>query len=96
MTASAGRWIVDIGSFHSGSPSKLFIEAIEPSVVLQIEKQDLYFLYTNMPKLNMVFKVIVENKYIQLQNRVLQSISSTAQERYLTFLEQYPKLTPSQ
>ena len=86
------EWIADIGSFHSGSPSKLFIEAIEPAVVLQIEKQDLYFLYTNMPKLNMIFKVIVENKYIELQNRVLQSISSTAQERYLTFLEQYPSL----
>ncbi|QIP15034.1 Crp/Fnr family transcriptional regulator [Spirosoma aureum] len=88
----ADRWIADIGSFHSGQPSGLFIEAIEPSVVLQIEKQDLYFLYTNIPKLDRIFKVIIENKYVELQNRVLQSISSTAQERYLTFLEQYPTL----
>lgn len=85
-------WIADIGSFHAGRPSALFIEAIEPAVVLQIEKQDLYFLYTNIPKLDRIFKVIVENKYVELQNRVLQSISSTAQERYLTFLDQYPKL----
>lgn len=86
------EWIADISSFHSGNPSKLFIEAIEPAAILQIEKQDLYFLYTNIPKLNLIFKVIVENKYVELQNRMLQSISSTAQERYLTFLEQYPKL----
>ena len=79
-------WIADIGSFHSGQPSKLFIEAIEPSIILQIEKQDLYFLYKSLPKMNLIFKVIVENKYVELQNRVLQTISSTAQERYEAFL----------
>ncbi len=85
-------WIADIGSFHSGKPSKLFIEAIEPSVILQIEQQDLYFLYTHILKLNRIFKVIIENKYVELQNRVLQNISSTALERYLSFQEQYPTL----
>lgn len=86
-------WIADIGSFHSGKPSRLFIEAIEPSVILQIEKEDLYFLYINIPKLDRIFKVIIENKYVELQNRVLQNISSTAQQRYLNFLEQYPTLS---
>lgn len=88
----AARWIADIGSLHSGKPSKLFIEAIEPSVIIQIEKDDLYFLYTNIPKLDRIFKVIVETNYVELQNRVLQNFSSTAQERYMAFLEQYPAL----
>ncbi len=86
-------WIADIGSFHSDKPSKLFIEAIEPAVILQIEQQDLYFLYTHIPKLNQILRVIVEDKYVELQNRVLQNISSTALERYLTFQEQYPTLS---
>lgn len=90
--AAENDWIADIGSFHSGKPSQLFIEAIEPSVVLQIEKQDLYFLYLSIPKLDRIFKVIVEEKYVELQNRVLQNISSTALERYQAFLEQYPRL----
>jgi CRP/FNR family transcriptional regulator, anaerobic regulatory protein len=85
-------WIADIGSFHAEKPSKLFIEAIESSVILQIEQQDLYFLYKSIPKLDRIFKVIIENKFVELQNRVLQNISSTAQERYVTFLEQYPQL----
>jgi CRP/FNR family transcriptional regulator, anaerobic regulatory protein len=59
---------------------------------LQIEKQDLYFLYTSIPKLDRIFKVIIENKYVELQNHVLQAISSTAQERYEAFLAQYPHL----
>ena len=92
--AAENDWIADIGSFHSGKPSQLFIEAIEPSVILQIGKEDLYFLYRSIPKLDRIFKVIIENKYVELQNRVLQNISSTAQERYLNFLEQYPTLSP--
>lgn len=90
--ASENDWIADIGSFHADKPSKLFIEAIESSVILQIEQQDLYFLYKEIPKLDRIFKVIIENKFVELQNRVLQNISSTAQERYVTFLEQYPQL----
>lgn len=90
--AADGDWIADIGSFHAGKPSGFCIEAIEPSEILQIEQQDLYFLYTNIPKLDRIFKVIIENKFVELQNRVLQNISSTAQQRYLYFLEQYPHL----
>jgi len=90
--AAENDWIADIGSFHSKKPSKLFIEAIEPSEIIQIEQQDLYFLYLNIPKLDRIFKVIIENKFVELQNRVLQTISSTAQQRYLYFLEQYPRL----
>ncbi|WP_037302092.1 Crp/Fnr family transcriptional regulator [Runella limosa] len=91
--AAEGDWIADIGSFHSQKPSRLFIEAIEPSEIIQIEQQDLYFLYINIPKLDRIFKVIIENKFVELQNRVLQAFSSTAEQRYLSFLEQYPHLT---
>ncbi len=90
--SAENEWIADIGSFHSEKPSKLFIEAIEPSVILQIKKEDLLFLYVNLPKFDRNFRVIIEDKFIELQNHVLQNISSTAKERYLAFLEKYPKL----
>lgn len=90
--AAENDWIADIGSFHTQKPSQLNIEALEAGLVLQIKQQDLYFLYTNIPKLNMIFKVLIELKYIELQNRVLQNFSSTAEQRYLSFLEQYPHL----
>lgn len=85
-------WITDIDSLHKERPSKLFIEAVEPSVILQISKGDLWYLYTNYPKFDRNFRVIIEDKYIELQNRLLQIFSSTAYERYEFFLEQYPKL----
>ncbi len=91
--AAENDWIADIASFHSGKPSGFSIEAIEPSDIIQIEQQDLYFLYLNITKLDRIFKVIIENKFVELQNRVLQNISSTGQQRYLHFLEQYPHLS---
>jgi CRP-like cAMP-binding protein len=91
--AAENEWISDIGSFHSEKPSRLYIEAIELSIILQIEKSNLLFLYTNFPKFDRNFRVITENKFIELENRVLQNISSTAEDRYQAFLEQYPQLS---
>lgn len=90
--AVENEWIADLGSFYSEKPSKLFIEAIEPSFILQIEKQDLLYLFVNVPKFDRNFRVIIEEKFIELQNRLLQNISSNANQRYLDFLEQYPQL----
>lgn len=85
-------WIADIGSFHSETPSELYIEAIEQATILQIEKPDLLYLYTHYPKFDRNFRVLIENSFIALQKRVLHNISSTAEERYLDFLKTYPNL----
>lgn len=83
-------WIGDIGSFHSEEPSKLYIEAIENSVILQITKQNQLDLFVNYPKFNQIFRVFTENALVACQRRVLQNISSTAEERYLDFVKRYP------
>lgn len=86
-------WIMEIDSFYSEKPSRFYIEAIEPSIILQISKPDLLHLFLHNPKFNRTFRVIIENRFVELENRVLQTISSTAEERYLTFLKQYPQLS---
>ena len=83
-------WIGDLGSFHSEEPSKLYVEAIENSTILQIEKEDQIKLYANYPKFDRIFRVLAENSMMGLQRRVLQNISSTAEERYLEFVKRYP------
>ena len=83
-------WIGDIGSFHTEEPSKLYIEAIENSIILQIKKQDQLDLFVNHPKFNRIFRVFTENALVAYQRRVLQNISSTAEERYLDFMKRYP------
>lgn len=83
-------WIGDIGSFHSEEPSKLYIEALENSVILQIKKEDQLRLFVDHPKFNRIFRVFTENALVGAQRRILQNISSTAEERYLDFLNRYP------
>lgn len=85
-------WIGDIGSFHSEEPSRLYIEAMEHSTILQARKEDQLKLFVDYPKFNRIFRVLAENAIVSLQNRTLQNISSTAEERYLHFLEKYPQL----
>lgn len=92
LFAAEDDWVADIASLHKELPSRLFIEAVEASTILQISKGDLWYLYTNYPKFNRNFRVIIEDKYTELQDRLLQTYSSTAHERYEQFLSQYPSL----
>lgn len=85
-------WIADIESFHKNTPSHLHIEAFEPSEVFQIHKKDLLELYDNYPVFDRVFRVLVENAFVNMQHRVIQNVSTSAQERYETFLLKYPHL----
>jgi CRP-like cAMP-binding protein len=90
--AAENYWIIDLGSFHGMHPSGLNIDALEDTVVLQINRDNLIMLYTKAPKFDRIFRVLIENSFVRLQQRLLQNISSTAEERYKSFLEVYPHL----
>jgi CRP-like cAMP-binding protein len=90
--AAENYWITDIGSFHGLQPSGLNIDTLENTVVLQINRDDLITLYNKAPKFDHIFRVLIENSYVRLQQRLLQNISSTAEERYKFFLDIYPHL----
>lgn len=90
--ASENWWAVDIGSFHDRKPSELNIDALEDTMVLQISYDHLITLYTKAPKFDRIFRVLIENSYVGLQKRLLQNISSTAEDRYQLFIDTYPHL----
>lgn len=85
-------WVGDIGSFYSERPGRLFLQALESSVVLQCRKEDQVNVLGQFPTFDRIFRKLAENAIVGLQNRVLQNISSTAEERYLDFVERYPHL----
>jgi len=90
--AAENYWINDLGSFHSETPSALNIDALEDTMVLQISHHNLLKLYTEAPKFHRIFRVLIENAFIGLQKRLLQNISSSAEDRYHSFIESYPHL----
>lgn len=91
--AAENWWLGNIGSFHERTPSELNIDALEDTIVLQISYDNLMLLYTNAPKFDRIFRVLIENSFVSLQKRLLQNISSTAEERYHSFLESYSDLS---
>ena len=90
--ATENYWINDLGSFHGVRPSVLNIDALEDTVALQISRDNLISLYKEAPKFDRIFRVLVEKAFVRLQERLLQNISSTAEERYQSFLVLYPHL----
>ena len=91
--ATENNWINDLGSFHGVKPSALNIDALEDTIVLQVSRDDLILLYNGSTKFDRIFRVLVENAFVRLQDRLLQNISSSAEERYQFFLQTYPHLT---
>src|SRR3989337_2497289 len=83
-------WANDLDSFLNGKPSKWNIQAIEPSLLLQIEKSNLDLLYQKVPLIERYFRILHQNAYIAQTNRILNEISLTAAERYKSFLTAYP------
>ncbi len=90
--ATEDHWIIDIASFHKKSKSFFNIDALEDTVVLRINYDDLIDLYLKAPKFDRIFRVLLENHFMQQQERIGQLFSSTAEERYQSFLENYPHL----
>lgn len=82
-------WIGDQSSFLTDRPSCYFIDALEDSQVLLIEKPALKDLYMKVPKFERFFRIAFQNSYVALQNRILATLSQTAKERYLHFHNHY-------
>jgi CRP-like cAMP-binding protein len=85
-------WITDIDSFTNEKPSQLYIEALEDSEVLLISKKDKEFAYTNLPKIEKLFRIMTQKTHVALQRRMIDNLSKTADQRYLDFIEKYPQL----
>lgn len=85
-------WITDIDSFTTEKPSQLFIEAIEDSEVLMISKQDKELAYSSLPAIEKLFRIMTQKTHVALQRRMIDTLSKTAEQRYVDFREKYPKL----
>ena len=85
-------WITDIDSFTNEIPSLLFIEALEDSELLLISKKDKDFAYENLPKIEKLFRIMTQKTHVALQRRMIDSMSKTAEFRYVEFVEKYPQL----
>ncbi|RDC55161.1 Crp/Fnr family transcriptional regulator [Pedobacter chinensis] len=86
------NWISDIASFADQQPGNLFIETLEESEILYLNHQAKEELLARVPRFERFYRKLVERNISVLHNRLHFSISKTAQEKYIDFLEHYPTI----
>lgn len=85
-------WAVDPESYNESRPSKYYIEALVDSSILQWTKDDFSKLLDEIPAFKAFSQNIISaNMYLHRQ-RVFSAISSTAEEKYDEFIQNYPGL----
>lgn len=85
-------WVSDLHSFLSGLPAKYNIDALQDSEVLLLERSAREELLDNCPKMERFFRLLIEANYVAKQQRIADSLSASAEERYLKFIKTYPKI----
>lgn len=90
--ACEGWWIGDMYSLLSQKPGNLFIEVNEDAEVVLLSKENQEKLYLEIPKLERFFRILTENSLVTHQERLMDNLSLTAEERFEKFCIKYPSL----
>jgi CRP-like cAMP-binding protein len=90
--ACQGWWIGDMYSLLSQKPGNLFIEVLEDAEVVLLSKENQEVLYREIPKLERFFRILTENSLVANQERLMDNLSLTAEERFEKFCKKYPTL----
>jgi len=90
--APPGWWIADMYSLISQKPGILNIEALEDTGGIILSKTNQEKLYHEVPKFERFFRILTENSLVANQQRIVDNMSLTAEERYSIFCKRYPTL----
>lgn len=91
--AIENAWVSDISfSIYETQPSKIFIETMEDCEFLIFTPDTKEDLFTKEPRFERAFRILLQRHLTATQNRLFHTISRTALEKYVEFLELYPTL----
>jgi CRP-like cAMP-binding protein len=89
--AFEGWWISDLKSFITQQEAIFNVQALEETTVLEISYENLEELYVQIPQLERYFRIVTQRAFVAFQERVLETLSQTAEERYRTFHDKFKK-----
>lgn len=90
--ATPGWWMADMYAYLGNNPAIMNIDVVEECQVLILHKDDVEDLYIKIPKLERFFRILTQNNLISNQQRVLDKMALTAEERYEKFSKKYPEV----
>ncbi len=92
MFAIEDWWASDLGSFITQTPADFSVQCIENTEFIMFSNDDIEDLYSEIPKLERFFRLIIERAFVASQKRLIRNFSLSAKDRYLYFKKQYPKI----
>lgn len=84
-------WIGDISSYIFQTPASYFVEALEDSLLIELEYEAEQRLLEANPKFEKLFRKAIERSAAALQERLLSNLSKPAEQRYDEFAKKYPQ-----
>lgn len=87
-------WIADMYSYLSQRPGQLFIEVNEDAEVIILTKENQEKLYSEVPKMERFFRILIENSLIANQQRLINNLTFTAEARYDIFSKKFHAILP--
>jgi CRP-like cAMP-binding protein len=90
--APEGWWISDLYSLLTQQPSTMSIDALEDAQVLLLDQADQETIYAECPVFERYFRLLMQSRYVVLQERVNAALSQSAAEKYQDFLRKYPTI----
>lgn len=90
--ACEGWWMGDMYSYISRKPGNLFIEVLEDAELVIISRENREELFEKIPKLERFFRILTENSLVAHQERLMDNLSLTAEERFEKFCKKYSSL----
>ena len=91
--AIENAWVSDISfSIYENQPSTIFIETLEDCEFLVFSPETKEELFKKEPRFERAFRILLQRHLTATQNRLFHTISRTALEKYVEFLELYPTL----
>jgi CRP-like cAMP-binding protein len=85
-------WVVDLASFLNYTASFYYIQAIEDTELFRLSRTNYDLLHQKIPAFQKFSNERWQTGFIALQQRIIQNLSLTAEERYRNFQQKYPNL----
>jgi CRP-like cAMP-binding protein len=82
-------WLADSTSLSTGAPTQYFVDAIEESDVLLIAPESHQKIVETVPGYAASFRTGLQRHAAAKDQRIVNSLTTTAEERYLEFLKTY-------
>ena len=88
--AIPGWWLSDFQSFESEKPSEYFIQAVQNTEILILNRSDYQQLFADVPELNNYFRLMMQKAYTASLKKIELILCESAEERYIHFINSFP------